>query len=165
MHESYIRYSAEEKESIVLTVKRSELSIVQALKRLGIPRRTFYNWYKKYTIGGLNAFRATHYRAPTTWNRIPDNIRQIVVELSLESIQSSPPGNCQFFYWKRVKYLFLSQAVIVFCTKEVYRNVWSMILSLQPMSSIIRLNSPMRCGRPILPISKSRVGAGIISLR
>ena len=43
MHESYIRYSAEEKEAIVLTVKRSELSIVQSLKRLGIPRRTFYN--------------------------------------------------------------------------------------------------------------------------
>ena len=36
MHESYIRYSAEEKESIILTIKRSELSIVQALKRLGI---------------------------------------------------------------------------------------------------------------------------------
>ena len=52
MHESYIRYSAEEKESIILTIKRYELSIVQALKRLGIPRRTFYNWYKKYTIGG-----------------------------------------------------------------------------------------------------------------
>ena len=41
MHESYIHYGAEEKESIVLAVKRSELSIVQALKRLGIPRRTF----------------------------------------------------------------------------------------------------------------------------
>lgn len=41
MHESYIRYGAEEKESIILTVKRSELSIVQALKRLGIPRRPF----------------------------------------------------------------------------------------------------------------------------
>ena len=37
MHELYIRYSAEEKETIVLSVKRSELSIVQALKRLGIP--------------------------------------------------------------------------------------------------------------------------------
>ena len=47
--------------------------------------------------------------------------------------------------------------------KEVCWNVWSMILSLQPMSSIIRLNSPMRCGRPTLRISKSRVGAGIIS--
>ena len=43
MHESYIRYRAGEKEAIVLTVKRSELSIVQSLKRLGIPRRTFYN--------------------------------------------------------------------------------------------------------------------------
>ena len=32
-HESYIRYSAEEKESIILTIKRSELSLVQALKR------------------------------------------------------------------------------------------------------------------------------------
>ena len=41
MHELYIRYSAEEKETIVLSVKRSELSIVQALKRLGIPRRIF----------------------------------------------------------------------------------------------------------------------------
>ena len=92
MHESYIRYSAEEKESIILTIKRSELSIVQALKRLGIPRRTFYNWYKKYAIGGLNALRATHYRAPTTWNRIPDNIRQIVVELSLEHPELTPQG-------------------------------------------------------------------------
>ena len=52
MHELYIRYSAEEKEAIVLSVKRSELSIVQALKRLGIPRRTFYNWYQKYATGG-----------------------------------------------------------------------------------------------------------------
>ena len=100
----------------------------------------------------------------TTWNRIPDNIRQIVVELSLEHPES-PPGNCPFFYWKRVRYLFQSRAFIVYYTKEVYWNVWSMILSLQLMNSIIRQNSPMRSGRPILPISKSRVEAGIISLR
>ena len=82
-----------------------------------------------------------------------------------ESIQSSPPGSCPFFYWKRVRYLFQSRAFIVYCTKEVYWNVWSMILFLQLMNSIIRLNSLMRSGRPILPISKSRVEAGIISLR
>ena len=65
MHESYIRYSAEEKETIVLSVKRSELSIVQALKRLGTPRRTFYNWYQKYATGGVNALRETPYRRQT----------------------------------------------------------------------------------------------------
>ena len=61
MHELYIRYSAEEKETIVLSVKRSELSIVQALKRLEIPKRTFYNWYRKYARGGVNTLRATPY--------------------------------------------------------------------------------------------------------
>ena len=90
MHELYIRYSAEEKETIVLSVKRSELSIVQALKRSGIPRRTFYNWYQKYATGGVNALRETPYRRQTTWNRIPDNIRQIVVELSLEHPELTP---------------------------------------------------------------------------
>ena len=90
MHESYIRYSAEEKESIILTIKRSELSIVQAFKRLGIPRRTFYNWYKKDATGGVNALRETPYRKQTTWNRIPDHIRQIVVELSLGHPELTP---------------------------------------------------------------------------
>ena len=90
MHKSYMRYSAEEKETIVLTVKRSELSIVQCLKRLGIPRRTFYNWYEKYATGGLDALRDTPSRRQTTWNRIPDTIRQIVVELSLEHPELTP---------------------------------------------------------------------------
>ena len=38
----------------------------------------------------MNALRATHCRAPTTWNRTPDNIRQIVVELSLEHPELTP---------------------------------------------------------------------------
>ena len=38
----------------------------------------------------MNALRATHYRAPTTWNRTLDNIRQIVVELSLEHPELTP---------------------------------------------------------------------------
>ena len=70
-------------------------------------------------MGGLNALRETHYRAPTTWNRIPDNIRQIVVELSLEHTELAP-SKLSCFYWKRVRYLFRNQAFIVFCTKEVY---------------------------------------------
>ena len=134
MHELYIRYSAEEKETIVLSVKRSKLSIVQALKRLGISRRTFYNWHQKYATGGVNALRETPYRRQTTWNRIPDNIRQIVVELSLEHSELTPPESCPFFYWRKVRYSFQNQAFIVFCMKEVYWNVWSMISSLQEIA-------------------------------
>ena len=60
------------------------------LKRLGIPRRIFITWYKKYATGGLNALRETPYRRQTTWNRIPDNIRQVVVGLSLEHPKLTP---------------------------------------------------------------------------
>ena len=42
--------------------------------------------------------------------------------------------------------------------KEVYCNVWSMILSLQLMNSIIRQNSLMRCDRPIYPILSQGLG-------
>lgn len=90
MHVPYICYSAEEKETIVLTVKRSELSISQSLKRLSIPRRTFYNRYEKYTIGGLAALEDTHRSGHKTWNRIPDDVRQLVVELSLEHPELTP---------------------------------------------------------------------------
>ena len=107
-----LHYSAEEKETIVLSVKRSELSIVQALKRLGIPRRTFYNWYQKYATGGVNALRETPYRRQTTWNRIPDNIRQIVVELSLEHPELTP---------RELSVLLLEESQIFVSESSFYR--------------------------------------------
>ena len=39
MHESYIRYSAEEKESIILTIKRSESIFYRILHERGILER------------------------------------------------------------------------------------------------------------------------------
>ena len=112
MHELHIRYSAEEKETIVLSVKRSELSIVQALKRLGIPRRTFYNWYQKSATGGVNALRETPCRRQTTWNRIPDHIRQIVVELSLEHPVLTP---------RKLSVLLLEESQIFVSLSSFYR--------------------------------------------
>ena len=112
MHELHIRYSAKEKETIVLSVKRSELSIVQALKRLGIPRRTFYNWYQKSATGGVNALRETPYRRQTTWNQIPDNIRQIVVELSLEHPELTP---------RELSVLLLEESQIFVSESSFYR--------------------------------------------
>lgn len=38
----------------------------------------------------MNALRETPYRRLTTWNRIPDNVRQVVVGLSLEHPKLTP---------------------------------------------------------------------------
>lgn len=47
-----MRLSASEKAEIIRIVKRSELGINGTLRRLGIHKRTFYNWYHRYTLYG-----------------------------------------------------------------------------------------------------------------
>ena len=60
----------------------------------------------------MNALRATHYRAPTTWNRTPDNIRQIVVELSLEHPELTP---------RELSVLLLEESQIFVSESSFYR--------------------------------------------
>ncbi len=50
-----MRYPASEKLEIIHLVERSHLPIKQTLDKLGIPRTTFYRWYDRYPIGGLEA--------------------------------------------------------------------------------------------------------------
>lgn len=85
-----MRYTAEEKEEIIRVVKSSEISISEALRYLGIPKRSFYNWYHKYSEGGLEALRGKPSRSPHTWNRIPDTIRALAIELALEHPEITP---------------------------------------------------------------------------
>lgn len=54
------------------------------MRYLGIPKRSFYNWYHKYSVGGLEALRSKPSGSPHTWNRIPDTLRALAVELALE---------------------------------------------------------------------------------
>ena len=50
-----MRYSACEKLEIILLVERSSLSVRRTLAPLGIPRSTFYGWYRRYAEGGVKA--------------------------------------------------------------------------------------------------------------
>lgn len=79
-----MRYTAEEKEEIIRAVKSSEISISESLRYLGIPKRSFYNWYHKYSVGGFEALRSKPSRSTHTWNRIPDTLRALAIELALE---------------------------------------------------------------------------------
>ena len=47
-----MRLLASEKVEIIRIVKRSELRLNLTLKRLGIHKRTFYNWYHRYILYG-----------------------------------------------------------------------------------------------------------------
>ena len=60
------------------------------LDKLGIPRTTFYRWYDRLQIAGLEALEDQSPRPSRVWNRIPDDVRQSIVDLALDIPELSP---------------------------------------------------------------------------
>ena len=85
-----MRYPATEKLEIIRLVEQSHLPAKQTLDKLGIPRSTFYAWYDKYQTGGVDALEDKAPQPARVWNRIPDDIRQQIVDLALEEPELSP---------------------------------------------------------------------------
>ena len=79
-----MRYPASEKLEIIQLVERSHLPIKQTLDKLGVPRTTFYRWYDRYQISGPEALEDQSPRPSRVWNRIPDDVRQRIVDLALD---------------------------------------------------------------------------------
>jgi putative transposase len=85
-----MRYPASEKLDIIRLVEQSHLTIKQTLDKLSIPRTTFYRWYDRYQIGGSEALEDQSPRPLRVWNRIPDDVRQRIVDLALDIPELSP---------------------------------------------------------------------------
>lgn len=85
-----MRYPSSEKLEIIRLVEQSHLPAKQTLDRLGIPRSTFYLWYDKYQSGGVDALVDKAPRPAHVWNRIPDNVREQIIDLALEEPELSP---------------------------------------------------------------------------
>ena len=84
-----MRYSASEKREIIDLVERSSLSVRQTLDQLGIPKSTFYGWYERYREGGDDALVDGQPRCEKIWNRIPEQVRDQLLELALEKPELS----------------------------------------------------------------------------
>ena len=85
-----MRYPASEKLEIIRLVEQSHLSVRRTLEKLGIPRPTFYRWYDLYQTGGLEALEDRPSRPSRVWNRIPDEVREKVLQLALDEPELSP---------------------------------------------------------------------------
>ena len=85
-----MRYPASEKIEIIRMVEQSHLSVRRTLEKIGIPRATFYRWYDLYQSGGPEALEDRAPRPNRVWNRIPDAVRQQIVQLALDQPELSP---------------------------------------------------------------------------
>ena len=71
-------------------VGQSHLPAKKTLAQLGIPKTTFYRWYERYQAFGEAGLEDPRPHPGRVWNRIPDDIRDQVVELALEEPELSP---------------------------------------------------------------------------
>ena len=85
-----MRTSHSEKMEIIHLVEKSELSVKKTLEELNINRSTFYNWYNRYLEHGYDGLAD---RKPTPrkfWNKIPEDVKEHIVEVALEYPEESP---------------------------------------------------------------------------
>ena len=85
-----MRYPATEKLEIIRLVEGSPLPVRDTLTKLGIPRATFYRWYDRHRQGGSDCLADRVPRAERVWNRIPQTVRDSVIQLALDEPALSP---------------------------------------------------------------------------
>ena len=130
-----MRYPAPEKLEIIRLVERSHLPIKQTLDKLGIPRTTFYRWYDHYQLGGPEALEDQSPRPSRVWNRIPDDVRQRIVDLALDVPELSP-RELAVRFTDTEKY-FVSEA-------SIYRLLKSLDLITSPAFIVIKAADEFR---------------------
>lgn len=84
-----MRFTSQEKYEIIKLVDGSSLSANRTLKELGLHKRTFYNWYKRYLEFGVDGLAPKAIGRQHTWNKIPLEQQNQVVQEALEHVELS----------------------------------------------------------------------------
>ncbi len=85
-----MRYPASEKLEIIRLVENSHLSARRTPQKLGIPRSTFNRWYDRFLADGFDGLEDRRPRPNRVWNRVPNEVRDQIIELALNEPELSP---------------------------------------------------------------------------
>ena len=79
-----MRFTVSEKQDLIKMVVESELGVNRTLRELGLNKSTFYKWYKSYSDYGVEGLESSKRGSRRQWNSIPQEQKNLVVELALE---------------------------------------------------------------------------------
>jgi transposase-like protein len=105
-----MRYPAAEKLEIIRLVEQSHLPVRRTLAKISIPPTTFYRWYDRFVDHGPEGLEDRPSSPSRVWNRIPDAVRDQIVDLALEEPELSP-RELAVRFTDREKY-FVSEASV-----------------------------------------------------
>ena len=148
-----MRYPGSEKLEIIRLVEQSHLPVRRTLAALGILPMTFYRWYARLQAGGPEALEDKPSRPRRVWNKIPEEVREQIVELALDEPELSPREVATRF--TDAKKYFVSEA-------SVYRLLKAHDLITSPAFIVVtaadefkdKTTAPNQRGRPTSPISR-----------
>ncbi len=123
-----MRYSQAEKMEIIHLVEHSNLPIKKTLEELDVPRSSFYRWYLGYQSKGFSGLANQKPRARQIWNRIPEEVKEQVVELALVH----PEKSCRQIAW-----LFIDEMGYFLSESSVYRILKGYDLVKSPVFQMI----------------------------
>jgi transposase InsO family protein len=130
-----MRYPASEKLEIIQLVEQSHLPVKRALSKLGIPSTTFYRWYDRYRTGGPEALEDQRPCPGRVWNKIPDEVRQRILQLALEQPELSP---------RELAVRFTDQAGYFVSEASVYRLLKAHDLITSPAFVVVKAADEFR---------------------
>ena len=85
-----MRFTRQEKYEIIQLVEGSDLGPNRTLCELGINKSTFYKWYGRFKEQGYDGLAPKLRARNSYWNKIPEKVRNEVVELALDVPELSP---------------------------------------------------------------------------
>lgn len=124
-----MRYTQAEKLDIIRLVETSDQPAKRTLEALDIPRSTFYRWYARYLRRGEAGLADQKTGPQRFWNRIPQAVRQRVVEVALERPDASPRQLA--WHLTDTEQYFISEA-------SIYRILKSYDLITSPAFELVR---------------------------
>jgi transposase InsO family protein/transposase-like protein len=130
-----MRYPASEKLEIIRLVEQSHLPAKRTLEMLGVPKTTFYRWYDRYQAFGEAGLEDRRPHPGRVWNRIPDDVRQAVIDMAIEETELSPRELAVRF--TDTKKYFVSEA-------SVYRILKAQDLITSPAFIVIKAADEFR---------------------
>ena len=155
-----MRFTVSEKQELIHMVVQSDLGINRTLREIGLNKSTFYKYHKAYSDFGVEGLEPYSRSVRRQWNSIPQEQKNLVVELALERPELSS---------RELAYHLTDEQQIFISESSVYRILKNrgllrplhMFSYLREMSLPTKPSSYIKCGKQTSPTLKSWVGVGI----
>lgn len=135
-----IRREKAEKTEIIHLVEHSSLPVKRTLEELNVPRSTFYRWSKQYQEEGVEGLIDHRPNPRQFWNRIPQEVKQQVVDLALKHPDHSP---------RQIAWLFTDEKGHFISESSTYRILRRFDLVESPAFTVLsaadKFKHPTRC--------------------